>query len=755
MKATSTQISLAKDGSTTPVVSQQQLAKEAADIRSLWHRHGCHHVTSQLRDTNTLHRHKSLLLNLILEEYDKDKQGPHSSIQLEEYCQRYLGLGESLERSIYRQLEVREYLDHHPELLQLEGGFNWPEPGETFLNFAVLEELGHGALAKVYLCKQQNLADRLVVVKIALGAKVNEATLLGKLRHPHIMPVLWADYDQAADASYLCMPFVGRSTLIDLIEMAFRNSRRRDSNVILEAARLWASPHELEEFETAPVRAKQLGGRSSYVTGVLRLAADLADGLAWAHRQNVIHGDIKPSNVLLTPDGTPLLFDFNLGRDRLRTDGPAGGTLAYMAPEQLHCLANDCADSFPPPEIATDIYSFGVLLCELLTGRPPFEIEDEPLDAKVAAEQLYAQQQAFSPKALSSSSEVDDRLCQLVLDCLAFEPSERPDSMADVRNRLMEQLTVSARGWRIAKAHPWRALLVGATLGAALIFGGVFYSTRPTLAESLMNDAIAAQRAGDWKKGILLFSEVLAIDPASRSARMYRGRCYLGLDDYASAGTEFLQIIQDHNDPNAMALLAYSTNLAGNPEVANMWYQAAMHDGLTTVGLLNNFAASLLEGQSDQPLLARIAQSKALLLRALEREPNSAVIRMNLVRLAKMELAQRSTRSAEIATDNIAWLCRHLPKSSEVWLAGFVTYHSLAEMKLATYSEALEFLQRAEELGGGPSAGQLKSGLRYTVYRDLPDFDAVVRSAARRPANISAPQPIGKYLDPLTTEVVH
>ena len=746
MRSTSTKVLASKDGSTKPVVIQQQLEQEAADIRKLWHRFGGKAVATHLKHCDSLHRHKSLLLNLVLEDYDKEKQGSYSSVQLKEYCQRFLGLGDSLERSIYRQLEVRRYLDQHPEMLDLENSFNWPRPGETFLNFEILEELGHGALAKVYLCKQQNLADRLVVVKVALGAKVYEASLLGKLRHPNIMPVLWADYDEEADASYLCMPFLGRSTLVDLIEVAFREALPRHSGLILDAADLWTSPHDREGIEATPSTGS-VTRKTSYATGVLKLAIAMADGLALAHRQDVIHGDIKPSNVLLTSDGTPLLFDFNLGRDRLRTDGPAGGTLAYMAPEQLQCLAEDCSDLFPPPEIATDIYSFGVVLCELFTGKPPYEVAGEPSETKISAQLLYRQQQNISQ---SNHSELSGHIRHLIHDCLAFDPSHRPSSMAEVRDRLSDELRVSARGWRFAKAHPWRLSLAGTACVAVVVCAGVIYAMRPPLAESLFSEAVTAQEAGKWKQATSLFSAVLAADASNRAARIQRARCLMALKDYASTRTECLQLIQEDNDPAAMVLLAYCNNLTDETEQAIMWYRRAMDQDFATPDVMNNLGVSLLDVRSAMPLTERIGESKTLLLRALEGEPDSKVIRMNLVRLAKLEFAQGSTDSAHLATENIHWLCRELPEKPEVWQAAFLTYHSLAELNLAAYSEAFVYLKKATEFGAGPSLEQLKTGLKYTVYREQPNFDKFLKSVVTREPETKDRQPIGRFLDPLT-----
>ena len=79
--------------------------------------------------------------------------------------------------------------------------------------------------------------------------------------------------------------------------------------------------------------------RQTYVDGVLKIAIQMAEALEAAHEQGILHGDLKPSNVLLTPEGRPLLLDFNLSQDFVLSPGVCGGTLPYMPPEYLRVLA--------------------------------------------------------------------------------------------------------------------------------------------------------------------------------------------------------------------------------------------------------------------------------------------------------------------------------------------------------------------------------------------------------------------------------
>lgn len=153
-----------------------------------------------------------------------------------------------------------------------------------------------------------------------------EGEALGQLNHPNIVAVL--DMVEDDGQHYLIMEYVGGGSLRDLL----------DRNVRLPIDR------------------------------ILNIALDLCDALTRAHRLQIVHRDIKPDNVLLAEDGTPRLTDFGVahlgGRSRLTQTGSVIGTYAYLSPEACNGL---------PLDERTDIWSLGVMLYELLAGRPPFE----------------------------------------------------------------------------------------------------------------------------------------------------------------------------------------------------------------------------------------------------------------------------------------------------------------------------------------------------------------------------------------------
>ena len=156
MNDASTYVESASSRPTVPLAGREQYDNEATAILEKWQENNNRLRDRLFFDPECLRRHKSLVLGLILEDYQNKKKVKHS-VAIQEYCEQFAGFGESLEQSIFRQLEVQQYLDSHPELLDLDLSFEWPEPGSTFIHFKVLEELGRGALARVYLCKHEEL----------------------------------------------------------------------------------------------------------------------------------------------------------------------------------------------------------------------------------------------------------------------------------------------------------------------------------------------------------------------------------------------------------------------------------------------------------------------------------------------------------------------------------------------------------------------------------------------------------------------
>jgi serine/threonine protein kinase/tetratricopeptide (TPR) repeat protein len=266
-----------------------------------------------------------------------------------------------------------------------------PEAGDSIGPYRLRRELGRGSFARVFLAEQADLEDRLVVVKVSSRA-TSEPWLLARVRHAHIVEIV--TYAQVNDGAFqlICMPFWGGATLAAVLAARRRRGRAGVSGVDLLADLDEVGAPEYPAVHPArPARA--MLASLSYSQALAWIVARLAEALGHAFSREVAHGDVKPSNILLSADGIPMLLDFNLARDGAAgADGPAGpndpgGTLAYMAPERLHRLGSlepagdrspaagrDAGGTDPAPHLA-DIYALGTVLLEALTGRPPATVE--------------------------------------------------------------------------------------------------------------------------------------------------------------------------------------------------------------------------------------------------------------------------------------------------------------------------------------------------------------------------------------------
>jgi serine/threonine protein kinase len=276
-----------------------------------------------------------------------------------------------------------------------------------FGRYQLQRVLGQGGMGTVYLARDAQL-DRDVALKIlhftaaedaaARERFFREARSAATIHHAHVCPV--HDVGEIAGTPYLTMAYIEGKPLSAVI------------------------PRE--------------GDKPLPERPVALLIRRLALGLDEAHRKNVIHRDLKPTNIMLNRKSEPIIMDFGLARrdasadPRLTQQGMLIGTPAYMSPEQ----ADGNPDSMGP---ACDIYSLGVVLYELLTGRVPFE---------GSMLNVITQLMVDGPKPPSTyRPNLDPELEKICLKALSKKPSDRYQSMNELATVLADYLkaTVPAK----------------------------------------------------------------------------------------------------------------------------------------------------------------------------------------------------------------------------------------------------------------------------------------------------------------------
>ncbi|NOR13241.1 MAG: protein kinase, partial [Candidatus Aminicenantes bacterium] len=266
--------------------------------------------------------------------------------------------------------------------------------GTTFANrYEIIEELGTGGMGKVYRVEdmkaKEEIALKLIKPEIVADIKTidrfrNELTTARKIRHKNICGMYHLGEDKGS--YYITMEYVPGEDLKSFLR-----------------------------------RSKKLTVETTVSIGI-----QICDGLSEAHRMGVIHRDLKPSNIMIDREGNARIMDFGIARS-LKGKGITGpgvmiGTPEYMSPEQVEGKEIDQR---------TDIYSFGVIIYEMVTGRVPFEGD--------TALTIAVRQKTEEPKdPREFNTQLSEDLSRVILKCLEKDKGKRYQSIDQILDELSE-----------------------------------------------------------------------------------------------------------------------------------------------------------------------------------------------------------------------------------------------------------------------------------------------------------------------------
>jgi serine/threonine protein kinase len=558
----------------------------AERIKSAW-RNGAAPDAAAAIAANPELANRSIIVDLAYEEYlIRDKAG--AAPDAVSFARRF----DDLQSCVLSMIEAHRLLDAHPEWLAPPEA-DWPAVGETLEGLEVRAELGRGAFGRAYLAFDP-VIRRPRVIKLAPGG-LAEARVIGAFAHPNIVDVLWTK--PVGPRTAVCMPFVGGTTLADAV-IARRPEQTANDLLKLAAAQAADVPVKLVAHPVV-----QPG--DSYLVGACAIAARIAAAVDHLHENDVVHGDIKPTNVILEPGGSPRLIDFNLAAG----EEPAlaiRGTPAYMAPELLDATLQARSPDGLDGQKA-DLFALGVTLLELLTGRHPYRWRSDGTLASLAT--AIHRGRFELPRGLPRN------VIRVLVQCLAADPAERPASAKPLQEEL-ERFVLSKR------SQPRR--LRRRALTAAGIIALVALTSMTPLAKPAV-DRPPETPAEFYDRGLKLLREGKA--DAARS--------------------DFNLAYELGRDPYALAMAAHCYALSGNHAVAARWYEQALAGGADTAVIRNNLGVVLLQQDRSSDALLHLDA-------AVSRDPEMQAARVNRLRLRLQEMLKRGLIPDSIAEDDAA-----------------------------------------------------------------------------------------------------
>ena len=558
--------------------------------------------------------------------------------------------------------------------------------------FEIQRELGRGGMGVVYLARDPEL-ERPVALKVLAGQAAPDAE--ARFRRE-------AEAASRLDHANLCgVHRVGMSDGVSWIAM--RYVRGQTLGEALRQRRLGAGALAQAEWPE-----------------IARLMETVARAVHAAHEVGIVHRDLKPGNIMVTPDGDPVVLDFGLAHDEMADDGPALtqsgdvlGTPFYMAPEQVRGDAQSC-------DARSDIWALGAILHELMTDERPFAAATrEGLYRNILEKELGSLRHRRDEEGQSLASRIPRDLDTIVLTCLEKTPARRYTSalaladdlaaLREIRPIRARKITAFDRLVKLARRRPTSAGLALLLLLLLPTLGFLVYRQQQSSAALENRKSELVQRSHDELDARRLIPARAAMEElATITARDAR------LPELSARWNELMRLqraetlaLDGESDPDGRRALAALATLrleeAFPREVATLEAAVLLRAGREPEArqLLQNLAGAetllaVLDGKDGSAVSLEFAIPGSLIL-SQRGQPQRALDLLERALEARPEADSLSWAAAEQAT------------------------------RIQNHAAALAYAGRARALAGGLSPIRLG---RYSVYlRRAELFDAAVRAA--------------------------
>ena len=365
-----------------------------------------------------------------------------SRLTLDEFCLKYPQLRNTFEQKYEIMRILRD--DFKDEGLA----------GTEIGDYLIMEEVGRGGMGVVYLALQRSLGRYVALKVLPFGLSRDigsirrfhtEAQTIARFNHPNIVPIFSAGEEKGI--YYIAMAFIPGLSLNKIIEGLRSRSNGEIQTIMVrdiiqehpDLLRISADKTKTDSSDLIMVNHDPSFWHQSYLDFVFSLCSDIADALGYAHKNHICHGDLKPSNIILTAGGVPMLVDFGLAKDMRSLSSIQSaeflGTMAYASPE--HLAHNTMSEK-------SDIWSLGLTMYEMITLRQPFRTED-------VASTLKRIENFEPPQIRSALRRFPKDAEAVVFKCLEKVPERRYDDA----ERLKEDLE------HVLASKPVKARFVG------------------------------------------------------------------------------------------------------------------------------------------------------------------------------------------------------------------------------------------------------------------------------------------------------
>lgn len=616
----------------TSVLDHQRHA--AQQIAEDWRAAGKADATAAIEQLGGPAVHKSIVLDLAYEEYCLLREAGHQ-VSPDDFVRRFPAIALSLRRQIciHDALSARGVLGDPEDLPE------WPVAGDIIGGFLLKEELGRGSFGRVFLASEISLRERQVVVKIARHG-LHEAQLLAQVPHAGVVPVYSVATDEEWGLTTLCMPFISRATLLDVIEILHASGSAPTGAWQIAAAARSVSCQD--DFLVPRAYEGSTSAQGTFADAVTMFGYLLAGALTATHGKGIFHRDIKPSNILVDHFGCPLLIDFNLSSEPL-TDVSLGGTLPYMAPEQLQAYI-DAIEGRPVCHTVSesaDLFSLGVCLFQLLYGVHPFA--PLPMDLpNVELANYLLERQALGPRRVPvGEARVDGILKKILNRCLEFDSRRRPQSASELALEFQKSMSLRNRISRFARINPWLTRLSFSVIGVSLMAGVVWHACQPSDNERITQLADTALRNGQYSDAILHLNQLIEQAPKDYSLLSRRGDAYVKTAQTQVALGDFIKADTMQPSVDLKAKIAWCYMETGHYSNAVRWYREILQVTPDDAVIHNNLGYALMQDSSYSLAIEHFSK-------AIELDATKSIVYLNRADA----LFQRSLRSRQPTPDS-------------------------------------------------------------------------------------------------------